>query len=82
MTHPLITRNHIDTYQKDGVVLVKGLFKDYIEPLRKGIATNMAEPIPRAMVFVKAWKSARAASELITGNIAVASDMPRTPSGN
>jgi len=44
VTHPLITQDHIDTYQKDGVVLVKGLFKEFIEPLRDGIATNMAEP--------------------------------------
>ncbi len=44
MTHPLITQDHIDTYQKDGVVLVKGLFKDFIKPLRAGIAANMADP--------------------------------------
>ncbi len=44
MTHPLITQEHIDTYQKDGVVLVRGLFKDHVEAIRKGIETNMAEP--------------------------------------
>jgi len=44
MIHPLITQNDITTYQKDGVVLVKGLFKDYVEQLRNGIATNMAAP--------------------------------------
>lgn len=42
--HPLIKQAHIDAYQKDGVVLVKGLFKDYVDTLRKGIETNMAEP--------------------------------------
>ncbi len=44
MTHPLISQDHIDSYQKDGVVLIKGLFKDYVTSLRKGIETNMAEP--------------------------------------
>lgn len=44
MTHPLITQAHIDTYQKDGVVLIKGLFKKHVETLRKGIAKNMAAP--------------------------------------
>ena len=44
MTHRLITREHIDAYQRDGVVLIKGLFRDYIETLRKGIETNMTSP--------------------------------------
>jgi ectoine hydroxylase-related dioxygenase (phytanoyl-CoA dioxygenase family) len=44
MTHNLITSDHIDTYQKDGVVFVKGLFKDYVATLREGIEANMAEP--------------------------------------
>ncbi len=44
MTHPLITQAHIDTYQKDGVVLVRDLFKDHVDKIRKGIAANMASP--------------------------------------
>lgn len=44
MPHPLITQDHIDAYQKDGVVLVKGLFKDHVEAIRTGIETNMREP--------------------------------------
>jgi len=44
MTHPLITQDHINTYQKDGVVLIKGLFRDHVETLREGIAKNMASP--------------------------------------
>jgi len=42
--HPLLTQAHIDTYQRDGVVLIKGLFADWIEPLRDGVAENMAKP--------------------------------------
>ena len=48
MTHPLLTQAHIDTYASDGVVLVKGLFKDQVEQLRDGVARNMAEPGPYA----------------------------------
>lgn len=44
MPHSLITQTHIEDYQRDGVVLIKGLFKDYIDILRTGIETNMAEP--------------------------------------
>lgn len=44
MPHSLITNDHIETYQKDGVVLIKGLFRDYVETLKKGVAANMAAP--------------------------------------
>jgi len=44
MTHPLITQQHIDDYQKDGAVLIKGLFKEYVEALCQGIEANMAKP--------------------------------------
>ena len=44
MTHPLLTQDHIDDYQRDGVVLVKGLFADHVDTLRAGVERNMAEP--------------------------------------
>lgn len=44
MPHSLITQTHIDSFQKNGVTLVKGLFKDHVETLAKGIEANMAEP--------------------------------------
>ncbi len=46
--HPLITQDHIDTYQRDGVVLIKGLFADYVDALREGVEINMTEPGPYA----------------------------------
>jgi len=42
--HPLVTQDHVDRYQRDGVVLIEGLFADYVEPLRRGVETNMTEP--------------------------------------
>ncbi|OUS35435.1 phytanoyl-CoA dioxygenase [Rhodobacterales bacterium 56_14_T64] len=44
MVHPLITQDHIDQYQRDGVVLIKGLFADQVDLLRAGVAANMADP--------------------------------------
>ena len=46
--HPLLTQDQIDTYQRDGVVLVKGLFADHVDALRAGIARNMENPGPYA----------------------------------
>lgn len=46
--HPLITQDDIETYARDGVVLVRGLFADRVETLRAGVARNMAEPGPFA----------------------------------
>lgn len=46
--HSLITQTDIDTFQKDGVVLVKGLFKSHVDAIRAGIERNMAEPGPYA----------------------------------
>jgi ectoine hydroxylase-related dioxygenase (phytanoyl-CoA dioxygenase family) len=44
MIHPLITQQHIDDYQRDGAVLIKGLFADHVETIRTGIDRNIAEP--------------------------------------
>lgn len=48
MPHPLITQDHIDSYKRDGVVLIKGLFADHVDALRAGIARNMEDPGPYA----------------------------------
>ncbi|MHA6324267.1 phytanoyl-CoA dioxygenase family protein [Roseivivax sp. CAU 1753] len=48
MTHPLITPQHVDSYQKDGVVLVRGLFADHVDTIRAGIERNMTDPGPYA----------------------------------
>lgn len=59
MPHPLITQDHIDTYQADGVVLVRGLFADHVETLRAGVARNMAEPGPYAAENLKGGERGR-----------------------
>jgi ectoine hydroxylase-related dioxygenase (phytanoyl-CoA dioxygenase family) len=57
--HPLITQDHIDSYQRDGVVLVKGLFADHVETLRAGVARNMENPGPYASNNDKAGETGR-----------------------
>ncbi|MEX5597521.1 phytanoyl-CoA dioxygenase family protein [Pseudophaeobacter sp. C1-32P7] len=48
MVHPLITEEQVEAYQRDGVVMIKGLFKDQVDLLRRGVEANMAEPGPYA----------------------------------
>lgn len=43
-----IDQSLIDAYQRDGAVVVRGLFKDWVEPIASGIERNMAEPGPYA----------------------------------
>ena len=44
MPNPLVTKADIDAYQRDGAVVIRGLFKDHVETIRAGIAHNMREP--------------------------------------
>ncbi len=48
MTHALITQDQIDAFQRDGVILIKGLFADHVDTLRAGVDRNMADPGPYA----------------------------------
>ncbi len=59
MPHRLVSQEMIDTYQADGVVLVKGLFADHVDVLRAGVAANMAEPGPYASENKKEGESGR-----------------------
>lgn len=59
MTHPLISDEDIQTYQRDGVVLIRGLFADHVEALRAGIARNMTEPGPYASENLHAGEGGR-----------------------
>ncbi|MEY8841406.1 phytanoyl-CoA dioxygenase family protein [Cribrihabitans sp. XS_ASV171] len=48
MPRPVVTPDMIETFRRDGVVLVRGLFADHVETLRAGVERNMAEPGPYA----------------------------------
>ncbi|WP_299847567.1 phytanoyl-CoA dioxygenase family protein [uncultured Roseovarius sp.] len=57
--HSLITQAHIEDFQRDGVVLIRGLFADHVESLRAGIERNMAEPGPYAAENLKSHETGR-----------------------
>ena len=44
MSPPLVTEEMITAYQRDGAVLIKGLWADWVDVIAAGIARNMAEP--------------------------------------
>ena len=48
MPHPLVSAADIETYRRDGVVIIRGLFADHVDALREGIARNMDAPGPYA----------------------------------
>lgn len=59
MLHPLITQDDVDTFQRDGVVLIRGLFRDHVAALREGVEINMAEPGPFGAENLKPGASGR-----------------------
>jgi len=48
MTNPVVTKDQITRFKRDGAVLVPGLFADHVDTLRAGLARNMASPGPYA----------------------------------
>ena len=54
-----VTQQMVQDYQRDGAVLVKGLWADCVETLRDGIARNMAEPGPYAAENLKPGEGGR-----------------------
>lgn len=57
--HPLVTQEMIDDYQRDGVVLIKGLFADHVDRLRAGVEENMQNPGPYAAENLKQGETGR-----------------------
>ncbi|THH37136.1 phytanoyl-CoA dioxygenase [Aliishimia ponticola] len=52
-------KQDIDTYARDGVVLLRGLFADHVETLRAGVARNLDAPGPYASNNDKAGETGR-----------------------
>ncbi len=48
MNQVCVNKEMIDSYRADGVVLIRGLFRDWVETIRHGIERNMARPGPFA----------------------------------
>lgn len=54
-----VTDEMIEAYQRDGVVLVKGLWADWVAELQAGVARNMGEPGPFAAENLKPGEAGR-----------------------
>lgn len=54
-----VTPDQIDTYQRDGVVLLPGLFAQHVDTLRRGVARNIDSPGPYASENHKAGETGR-----------------------
>ncbi len=59
MTHPLLSAEQIEEFQRDGVTVVRGLFKDHVETLRAGVESNMNAPGPYASENKKEGQTGR-----------------------
>ena len=59
MTHPLLSQADIEAFQRDGVVLIRGLFADHVDALREGVAANMDAPGPYASNNEKSGETGR-----------------------
>jgi len=54
-----IDNSQIEAFAVDGVALIKGLFKGWVEPIQAGIERNMAEPGPYAAENLKPGEQGR-----------------------
>jgi ectoine hydroxylase-related dioxygenase (phytanoyl-CoA dioxygenase family) len=50
---PTVSNSDIEAYQRDGSVVLRGAFKDWVEALRAGVERNMREPGTYATENVK-----------------------------
>ncbi len=57
--NPLVSENQIETFQRDGVAVIRGLFSDHVDTIRAGIDRNMAEPGPHAAENLKPGEAGR-----------------------
>lgn len=55
----MITETDIETYQRDGAILIKGAFAPWVEQLRAGIDAVMADPSPYERSYTPKDGSAR-----------------------
>ena len=54
-----LTDQMVQDFQRDGVVLIKGLWADWVDALRAGVARNLADPGPYASENLKPGEGGR-----------------------
>ncbi|MCA2010782.1 phytanoyl-CoA dioxygenase family protein [Cereibacter sphaeroides] len=59
MSHPLVTEQDITQYQRDGAVVIRGLWRDWVDTIAAGIERNLREPGPYAAENLKPGEGGR-----------------------
>ena len=59
MASPVVSQQDIDAYQREGVVVIRGLFAEHVDALRAGVQANMDAPGPYASENEKAGETGR-----------------------
>jgi hypothetical protein len=54
-----VTADMVEAFQRDGVVLIKGLWKDWVPQITAGIERNMAAPGPYGAENLKPGEAGR-----------------------
>jgi ectoine hydroxylase-related dioxygenase (phytanoyl-CoA dioxygenase family) len=54
-----ISQQLIDSFREDGAVLLPGVFRDWVETLRRGIERNLTEPGPHQRIYTPQGGSGR-----------------------
>ena len=47
----LVSSEQINEFREQGVTVLKGVFSDWVDVLRKGVDANMADPDPNARIY-------------------------------
>ena len=56
---PVLNQTQVQQFQQDGVMLLQGVFSDWIESLRQGVEINMSDPGPFGREYVDDNQSGR-----------------------
>lgn len=51
MSHNLLQKDTVEDFRRDGACALRGLFRDWVETLRSGVARNMAEPSADVKIY-------------------------------
>ena len=54
-----ISATHIQDFRRDGLVVIRGVFDAWIEPLRRGIDRNITDPGPYTQGYTREGRSGR-----------------------
>lgn len=51
MMAPVLENATIENFKRDGAAVIRGAFSDWVDVLRRGVATNMDEPGPHGKIY-------------------------------